>query len=102
MGDIIFQKHKVRTRIKSDEDNITDKIKYLPSLPNQWKDGQYENEDDRIGSFLEHLHKDADNQSQLYTDFEVYFLESKPMLSVETLKRLFHGYLKKQGLMFYL
>lgn len=64
MGDIIFNKKQARARIQSHEDNaITDKIKYLPTLPNHWKDEKFENEDDRIGSFLEHLHKDPDNQS---------------------------------------
>lgn len=64
MGDIIFNKKMARSRIQSTDDEvITDKIKFLPTLPNQWKDEKFENEDDRIGSFLEHLHRDADNQS---------------------------------------
>lgn len=62
MGDMIFNKKKARSRIQSTDDEIiTAKIGALPVLPEQWKDEKFENEDERIGSFLEHLHRDSEH-----------------------------------------
>jgi hypothetical protein len=35
----------------------------------QWRDITYENEEEKIGKFIEFLNNDPDNQSQLVSDF---------------------------------
>lgn len=62
-----------------------------------WSSLQFENEDDRIGSFLDYLHKDQDNQSNLISDFQEYYFFQKPIFKIETFKRFFYGQMKKEG-----
>lgn len=59
---------------------------------------KFENEEERISKFIDFLNNDPDNQSQLVSDFQEYYFELKPILKVDTLKRLFLGQMKKDGL----
>lgn len=68
----------------------------------QWASTKFKNEEERISSFLEHLNKDQENQSQLLSDFQEYYLTEKPILNPELLKRLFFGYMRKDGLVSHL
>ena len=71
MGDIkhISQLVYGRKRGQSHDDelvqhplnNILDRIKSGTS--DHWRDKKFENEDDRMESFLDHLERDPDNQS---------------------------------------
>lgn len=64
----------------------------------KWSEMTFENEEERISKFIDILNNDPDNQSQLVSDFQDYFFGSKPILKVDTLKRLFLGQMKKEGL----
>jgi hypothetical protein len=44
------------------------------------------------------MHKEPENISQLLVDFSEYYFGMKPMMKTDTLKRLFFGQLKKEGL----
>jgi len=44
------------------------------------------------------LNNEPDNQSQLVSDLQEYYFNMKPILKVDTLKRLLLGQMKKDGL----
>ena len=68
----------------------------------KWVDMKFENNDERITKFIEFLHNDPQNRSQLISDFQEWYLDKKPILSMDNLQRLFKGQMKKQGLFDYL
>ena len=65
----------------------------------QWSQRKFENLEERINSWLEEMHKNVGNQSQLIVDFQDYYFGEKPIIPIDYLKRLFYGYLKHQGIL---
>mmetsp|Transcript_16326 Transcript_16326/g.27600 ORF Transcript_16326/g.27600 Transcript_16326/m.27600 type:complete len:366 (+) Transcript_16326:581-1678(+) len=64
-----------------------------------WIEKKFETLDEKIISFIEFLHSNPENQSQLVGDFQEFYFESKPVLPNEQIKRLFFGYMRKDGIM---
>ena len=64
----------------------------------KWHTTQFNSLDEKLISFLDYLNEDKENQSTLINHFEDYYLSEKPMLPATQLKRLFYGYMKKDGL----
>ena len=66
-----------------------------------WINQKFDSMDDMVISFLDHLHNDTSHSSQLIADFHEYYLgrHEKPFIPDQNLKRLFFGYLKKDGLL---
>ena len=56
--------------------------------------------DERIISFLDYLHNDPTNTSQLLSDFQDFYLHRHEKLFIpdQNIKRLFFGYMRKDGL----
>ena len=61
---------------------------------------KFDNLEETIVSFIDKLENDTDNQSQLISDFQDYYLQGeRALLLPDLLKRLFHGYLRNKGLL---
>jgi len=57
----------------------------------KWKDLKFTSEDDRISKFIDYMHEEPNNTSQLLNDFEEWYLEERTELKMDSLKRLFFG-----------
>lgn len=96
-----------RNRGQSHEEKLDSKKQSLllgisKNNSDKWVEMKFENEDERITKFIEFLHNDPQNRSQLISDFSDWYLDEKPILSKDNLQRLFKGQMKKQGLFDYL
>jgi hypothetical protein len=69
------------------------------SSQDTWLEMKFESMDLRIISLIEFLDKHPENQSQLISDFQQYYFDQKPILSKDQIMRLFHGYLRQDGLL---
>ena len=100
--EFILPKFFMRSRIHSHDDNPKEYTKILANLPQRWADLTFENEDERVSKFIEYLHNDPENLSSLISEFEEWYFGKKPILQIDNLKRLFHGQMKREGLLHHL
>lgn len=91
---------QVRKRGMSDEtDLMADAFSPLTRVTVQWNQRKFKNVEERINSWLEEMHTNVGNQSQLIGDLQDYYFGEKPIIPVDLLKRLFYGYLKHHGIL---
>ena len=90
-----FSKYFLRKRGVSHDDEVIgakSKALLVSFMPEEhWKDIKHENEEERIAKFIDFLNNDVNKQTQLLDDFQEYYFDQKPLLKVDTLKRLFFG-----------